>query len=190
MSKNLEFKVGDYCFYRAHGIAMVKQIKIVELDGFKNKCLVLFLSDTKLTLTLPVNDKLQNSGIRKLSTKIEIEEAFSILSNGLKKVKGMWARRAKEYEEKINSGDIIAIAEVIRDLTRDVEDAERSFSERMIYETAINRLASEYAVIVNIEFQEAIDKIKEVSKQRIKFVDIEQCNTDIEELDNKKDQKA
>lgn len=175
MAKSLEFKVGDYCFYRAHGIAIVKEIKIIELDGFKSKCLVLFLSELKLTLTLPVNGNLQDSGIRKISSKSEMEEAFIILSNGLKKVKGMWSRRAKEYEEKINSGNILLIAEVVRDLTRDVEDIDRSFSERMIYETALNRLGSEYSVIENITIEEAKEKIKETSKQRMKFTDIQQC---------------
>ena len=104
-----------------------------------------------------------------------MEEVFAILSNGVKKIKGMWSRRAKEYEEKINSGDIHLIAEVIRDLTRDVEEADRSFSERMIYETAVYRLASEYSILMNISLEDATKKIIEISKQRVKFTNIDNC---------------
>ncbi|MDD2839759.1 MAG: CarD family transcriptional regulator [Rickettsiales bacterium] len=174
MKKAIEFKVGDRCVYRTHGVAMVKEIQTLELKDFKSKCLILFLEREKMTLTVPEN-KIESMGVRRLSTKAEMEEVFAILSNGIKKIKGMWSRRAKEYEEKINSGDIFSTAEVIRDLTRDVEEADRSFSERMIYETAVYRLASEYATIESITLQEAVDKIIEVSKQRVKFTDMQQC---------------
>jgi len=171
MKKNLDFKIGEYCVYRTHGVAKVKEIRTVELKDFKSNCLVLYFEKEKLTVTVP-EDQIENMGIRKISTMEDMEKVFTVLSNGVKKIKGMWSRRAKEYEEKINSGDIFLIAEVIRDLTRDVEEADRSFSERMIYETAIYRLASEYSVLANISLEEAEAKIIEISKQRIKFTDI------------------
>lgn len=174
MKKAIEFKVGDCCVYRTHGVAIVKEIQTIELKDFKSKCLILYFEREKMTLTVP-ESKIESMGVRRLSTKTEIEEVFAILSNGIKKIKGMWSRRAKEYEEKINSGNIFSIAEVIRDLTRDVEEADRSFSERMIYETALYRLSSEYATIENITLQEAANKIIEVSKQKVKFADIQQC---------------
>lgn len=173
MKKAMEFKVGDRCVYKTHGVAMVKEIQTIEMKDFKSKCLILYLEKEKMTLTVP-ESKVDSMGVRRLSTKAEMEEVFAILSNGVKKIKGMWSRRAKEYEEKINSGDVLSIAEVIRDLTRDVEEADRSFSERMIYETAVYRLASEYATIENLTQEEAIEKIVEISKQKVKFTDIQQ----------------
>lgn len=175
MKKNTDFKVGEYCVYRTHGVARIKDIQIVELKDFKSKCLILYFEKEKLTITVPEN-QVENMSIRRLSTKVDMEEVFVILSNGVKKIKGMWSRRAKEYEDKIASGDIFLIAEVIRDLTRDVEEADRSFSERMIYETALYRLALEYSVIINASLEEATAKIIEVSKQKIKFADISKCN--------------
>jgi hypothetical protein len=96
-----------------------------------------------------------------------MDEVFSILRSGVKKLKGMWSRRAQEYETKINSGDIILLAEVIRDLTRDIDDSERSYSERIIYETAIYRLASEYAAIYKVDFEEAKEKIITTAKDKL-----------------------
>lgn len=174
MKKNTEFKVGEYCVYKTHGVAKVKEIQTIELKDFKSKCLVLYFEKEKLTITVP-ESQIENMEIRKISTKSDMEEVFAILSNGVKKIKGMWSRRAKEYEEKINSGDIHLIAEVIRDLTRDVEEADRSFSERMIYETAVYRLASEYSILMNISLEDATKKIIEISKQRVKFTNIDNC---------------
>ena len=174
MKKNTEFKVGEYCVYKTHGVAKVKEIQTIELKDFKSKCLVLYFEKEKLTITVP-ESQIENMEIRKISTKSDMEEVFAILSNGVKKIKGMWSRRAKEYEEKINSGDIHLIAEVIRDLTRDVEEADRSFSERMIYETAVYRLASEYSILMNISLEDATKKIIEISKQSVKFTNIDNC---------------
>ncbi len=174
MKKNVEFKIGEYCVYKTHGVAKIIDIQTIEFKDFKNKCLVLYFEKEKLTISVP-ESQIENMNLRKILTKNEMEEVFTILSNGVKKIKGMWSRRAKEYEEKINSGDVLLIAEVIRDLTRDVEEADRSFSERMIYETALYRLASEYAILMNIDLQKATEKIVEISKQRIKFSDISNC---------------
>jgi hypothetical protein len=96
-----------------------------------------------------------------------MEEVLNILRSGIKKLKGMWSRRAQEYETKINSGDIVLLAEVLRDLTRDIEDSERSYSERIIYETAIFRLASEYAIIFNVDIDNAKEKIINIAKDKI-----------------------
>lgn len=182
MGKKIEFKVGEYCVCRTHGVAVVQEIQNIELKDFKAKCLILFIEKDKMTITIP-EDKLEVSGVRKLSTKADMEEVFAILSNGVKKVKGMWSRRAKEYEEKINSGSITQIAEVIRDLTRDVEEADRSFSERIIYETAVYRLASEYAIIFNTTLEEATNKIIEISKTKIRFSNIEKCKVEDEAVE-------
>ena len=99
-----------------------------------------------------------------------MNEVFSILRSGVKKMKGMWSRRAQEYETKINSGDIIMLAEVLRDLTRDIEDSERSYSERIIYETAIFRLACEYSAIYGVTFEIAKDKVTITAKDKLESV--------------------
>jgi len=172
--KKIDFRIGEHCVYRTHGVAIIKDIQTIELKDFKSRCLILYFEREKLTITVP-ESQVENMVIRKVANKDEMEKVFGILSGGVKKVKGMWSRRAKEYEEKINSGSIFAIAEVIRDLTRDVEEADRSFSERTIYETAVYRLASEYAILEKMNLKDATDKIVEISKQKIKFVDVDKC---------------
>jgi CarD family transcriptional regulator len=174
MEKNVKFKVGDYCVYNTHGVVMVKEIQTIKMKDFESRCFVLFLKDGGLTLIVP-EDKAESMGVRKLSSKVEMNKVFNdILSSGVRKLKGMWSRRAKEYEEKINSGDISMIAEVIRDLTRDIEESDRSFSERMIYESAVDRLSSEYAAVENITIEEAKDRIVKISKQKVQLLNIQQ----------------
>jgi CarD family transcriptional regulator len=158
VKKKISFENGEYCVYRTHGVAVVKGIQIVEIGDFKNKCLVLYLEKEKLTITVPEN-QIEDSIIRKICSKEEMNEIFTILRGGVRKIKGMWSRRVKEYEEKINSGKITLIAEVIRDLTREIKEVDRSFSERMIYKTAIYRLASELSILEKISIDEATDKI-------------------------------
>ncbi len=164
-------KVNDYCFYKTHGVAKVKEIKEINVAGITTKCLVLYFENEKLTLTVPFKFK-ENGDIRKLVSLDEMNQVFEILKGGIKKMKGMWSRRAKEYRDKINSGDIFQTAEVLRDLIRDVDEADRSFSERNIYEIAIYRLASEYAIIKKIPYEEAKNYIMEIAKEKISFNDI------------------
>ncbi len=126
----------------------------------------MYFEKEKLTIKIPVASA-EKIGLRHLVAKTQMDEVFSILRSGVKKLKGMWSRRAQEYETKINSGDIMLLAEVLRDLTRDIEDGDRSYSERIIYETAVHRLAAEYAVIYGIEFEEAKDKIISTAKDKL-----------------------
>ncbi|MDR3078424.1 MAG: CarD family transcriptional regulator [Rickettsiales bacterium] len=166
------FKVNDYCVYRTHGVARIVDIQEVNVGGVDTKCLILMFEKEKLTLSVPMKFK-ENGDIRKLTTPEEMEKVFEVLRGGTRKSKGMWSRRAKEYRDKINSGDVFQTAEVLRDLVRDVEEADRSYSERSIYDTAIYRLASEYAAIRKIPYDEAERSIVEVAKEKIKFSDIE-----------------
>lgn len=169
MSTN--FKINDYCVYRTHGIAKIVDIQTVKIDSLEYKCYVLYFEREKLTLTIPFKYKDTNE-LRKLATMEDMEKIFDILKNSQKKIKGMWSRRAKEYEEKINSGNIFDIAEVLQDLIRDVNDADRSYSERVIYETAIYRLASEFAAIKKIPYKEAETYILDIAKEKINFVNM------------------
>lgn len=172
MKENVDFKIGEYCVYKTHGLAKIQDIQIIEFDNVESKFFVLYLEKEKLTISVP-EDQFENTGIRKVCSKQDIDEVINILSTGPKKIKrGMWSRRAKEYEEIINSGNIFDIAKVVNELTREVEESDRSFSERMIYEAAIFRLASEYSVIENISIEEAKERIIKISKQKVKFVDI------------------
>jgi CarD family transcriptional regulator len=169
---SLSFKVGEYCFYKTHGVAKIVDIQDIKIAGTETQCLILFFEREKLTLSVPLKFK-ENGDIRKLVTLEEMERVFDILKGGTKKSKGMWSRRAKEYRDKMNSGDIFQTAEVLRDLTRDVDDADRSYSERRIYDIAIYRLASEYALVRKIQYSEAEEGIIEMAKEKIKFSDFD-----------------
>lgn len=162
----VNFKVGDYAVYPSHGIGKIIDIEKTSVLGQDFSCYLMYFEREKLTIKIPMNSA-EKIGLRHLISKTQMDEVFSILRSGVKKLKGMWSRRAQEYETKINSGDIILLAEVLRDLTRDIEDSERSYSERIIYETAIYRLASEYAVIYNIDFEEAKNKVIITAKDKL-----------------------
>ena len=164
----INFKVGDYCVYKTHGVAKIVDIQTIKFDDFERKCLILYFENEKMTLSVPVKFK-DNGDLRKLSTEEDMNKVFEILKSGQKKLKGMWSRRAKEYEEKINSGNIFDLAEVLQDLIRDVADENRSFSERIIYESALERLSSEYALIKKISVEEAKNAIIEIAKNKISF---------------------
>ena len=174
MKKKIDFKIGDYCVYNTHGVGQITNIQTLEFGKTKFRCYTLFFEKDKLTINVPA-DQMNEDLVRSISDEETVEKAFTILSSGVKKMKGMWSRRAKEYEEKINSGSILSIAEVIRDLTRDTEEADRSFSERTIYDNAVDRISLEYSVLKQISFDEAREKIIEISKQKIRFAEISKC---------------
>jgi CarD family transcriptional regulator len=160
------FKIGEYAIYPSHGIGKIIEIEKTEILGQDLSCYLMYFEKEKLNIKIPLNSA-EKIGLRHLISKSQMDEVFIILRSGVKKLKGMWSRRAQEYETKINSGDIMLLAEVLRDLTRDIEDGERSYSERIIYETAIKRLASEYAAIYEIDFEEAKDKIIITAKDKL-----------------------
>lgn len=161
-----KFSVGDFVIYPSHGIGKIIEIQSVKIMDKDFSCYLIYFERERLTIKVPVS----NSGevkLRNIVDKKTIEEVFDILRSGVKKMKGMWSRRAQEYESKINSGDIFALAEVLRDLARDIEDSERSYSERIIYETAITRLASEYAAIYKVSVDEAKEIVINTAKDKL-----------------------
>ena len=162
----LNFSLNSYVVYPSHGVGKIISIEENIIANQKISCYHIFFDKEKLSIKIPVKNS-DKFGIRALSSKAKMEEVLSILRSGIKKMKGMWSRRAQEYETKINSGDIIMLAEVLRDLTRDIDDSERSYSERIIYETAIFRLACEYCAIYNVSFDYAKDKIIMTAKDKI-----------------------
>jgi len=162
----LNFKVGDYAIYPSHGVGKIVGIEKNVVVGQNFSCYLMHFERERMTIKIPTNSA-RKIGLRHPISKTQMDEVFAILRSGIKKLKGMWSRRAQEYETKINSGDIILLAEVIRDLTRDIEDSERSYSERIIYETAIYRLASEYAAIYKITLEDAKEKIITTAKDKL-----------------------
>lgn len=183
MAKNeWEITVGDYVVYPTHGVGQVSEIIEENIAGMNIEFLVIKFAKNRMTLKIPV-DKIEVSGLRKLSTEYEIKKAIDIMKTAPQQKRIVWAKRAQEYEEKINSGDPMIVAEVVRDLYKRSDRLEQSFSERQIYEQALSRLADEYAVIYGLPSDEAISKIesimeKEDKKQQKK---IEEKNIEEEE---------
>lgn len=166
LKKGKEFKAGQYVVYPSHGVGKILDIETIKVSDQKFEVMTIHFEREKLTIKVPTA-QIEKVGIRPLVTKKQMDEVFDILKSGVKKLKGMWSRRAQEYESKINSGDIILLAEVLRDLTRDIQDEERSYSERIIYETAIYRLACEYAAIAGISFEKAKEEIVSTAKNKL-----------------------
>ncbi len=159
MSKQQKFQIGDDVVYPSHGIGQITAIESQEISGYSIECYVVSFEADRIKLQIPVN-KTNSSGLRKPTTVVKMQEVLATLKNKLKSKKGeMWSRRAQAYEGKINSGDLISIAEVIRELYRSNGQPEQSFSERRIYQSAIDRLAQELAIVENINQTQATDRV-------------------------------
>jgi CarD family transcriptional regulator len=162
--KALSFDVGDYVVYPKHGVGRVIELQSSEIAGLKLELYVLRFEKEKMTLRVPTN-KAESAGMRKLSSTAKLQEALVTLKGKPKVKRTMWSRRAQEYEAKINSGDLVSIAEVVRDLYRADDQPEQSYSERQIFEAAVSRLARELAAMEEIEEPAAQDKIIQVLKK-------------------------
>ena len=156
----LPFKPGDSVVYPTHGVGKITAVQKQEIAGHKLELYVIIFDRDRMTLRVPIK-KVDASGLRKLSSKKEMDEAIQTLKGRARIKRSMWSRRAAEYDTKINSGDPVSIAEVIRDLHRNVGQPDQSFSERQIYEEARERLASELAAIEKINVEIAIEKLEE-----------------------------
>lgn len=157
----LDFAVGDYVVYPKHGVGRITEIEAQDVMGTTLELYVVNFEKERMTLRVPLN-KADTVGMRKLSTKVTIQEAFTTLKGKARIKRTMWSRRAQEYEAKINSGDIVSIAEVVRDLHRNADQPEQSYSERQIYEAALGRLARELAVVEDIDEQSAMTRLEKV----------------------------
>ena len=163
---SLTFNTGEYVVYPTHGVGKVSDITKQNIAGTELEMLVVNFDKDKMTLRIPTA-KIQNVGLRKISDDKTMEEAFNTLKGKARVRKIMWSRRAQEYENKINSGNPVAIAEVIRDLYRNENIAEQSYSERQIYEQAIDRLASEVSIYSNCSLEDANKKLNDIlSKEK------------------------
>ncbi|MET0273543.1 MAG: CarD family transcriptional regulator, partial [Phenylobacterium sp.] len=139
MSKNgHDFSVGDHVVYPAHGVGQVQGIETQEVAGLKLEVYVITFDHEKMTLRVPTN-KAKTAGLRPLAETNVVTQALTTLKGRARVKRTMWSRRAQEYEAKINSGDLISIDEVVRDLHRAENQPEQSYSERQLYESALDR---------------------------------------------------
>ncbi len=157
------FVEGDHVVYPTHGVGKVVKIAIEEIAGHKLELIHITFDENRMTLRVPVA-KAASAGLRKLATRKMFDEALAVLRGRAKVKRTMWSRRAQEYEAKINSGDPLAIAEVVRDLHRNAGQPDQSFSERQIYEAAMDRLAAELGALDNIDKAAAAQKLADFLK--------------------------
>ena len=149
------FKTNEYIVYPAHGVGQIVAIEEQEVAGHSLELFVINFAQDKLTLRVPTA-KIQSAGMRKLADGERIEKALKTVQGRARIKRTMWSRRAQEYEAKINSGDLISISEVVRDLFRSDNQPEQSYSERQLYEAALDRMAREISVVNKISTTEAV----------------------------------
>lgn len=153
------FSTFEYIVYPTHGVGQIVAIEDQEVAGHKLKLFVIHFAKDKMNVKVPIA-KAISIGMRKLSAVDSVERAFKILQGKARIKRTMWSRRAQEYDAKINSGDLVCIAEVVRDLFRPNVQPEQSYSERQLYTAALERMAREIAVIKSFSETEAIDLIE------------------------------
>jgi CarD family transcriptional regulator len=161
VTQKLGFKVNEWIVYPAHGVGRIVAIEEQEIAGISLELFVITFEKDKMTLRVPTG-KSSSVGMRKLAEETTVKKAIETLKGRARVKRTMWSRRAQEYEAKINSGDLIAIAEVVRDLYRSESQPEQSYSERQLYEAALDRMAREIAVVEKLDERGAVQRITEV----------------------------
>lgn len=156
--KSGEFRANDYVVYPAHGVGRIITIEEQEFAGVSLELFVISFEKEKMTLKVPTA-KANSVGMRSLSSPDVVNKALETLTGRARVKRAMWSRRAQEYEQKINSGDLISIAEVVRDLHRGEDQPEQSYSERQLYEAAIERLTREVAAVENLDEAKASQRV-------------------------------
>lgn len=156
---NFDFKKGDNVVYAAHGVGQIEGVETQTIAGMEISLYVIAFEKDRMRLKVPVT-KAQAAGLRKLSSSQRLDDALETLKGRSRVRRTMWSRRAAEYEMKINSGDPVAIAEVLRDLKRNTEETEQSYSERQIYQSALERLAREVAAVDHTTEIKATEKLE------------------------------
>ncbi len=163
--KNIDFKMGEIVVYPKHGVGEIINVENMEIGSIKTQFYVVKMEQSKLTIRVPL-DKKEEVGLRKISSKKIIEEVFDTLKLKPKIRRIMWSRRAQEYEAKIFSGEPIKIAEVVRDLFRKNSQAEQSYSERQMFQVAIERLAREVAAVEKTDYFQSTEKIEQILNKK------------------------
>jgi len=155
------FRTNEFVVYPAHGVGRILSIEEEEIAGATLELFVITFEKDKMTLRVPTT-KADMVGMRKLSEDKIVKKAMTTLKGRARIKRTMWSRRAQEYEAKINSGDLVSIAEVVRDLYRSESQPEQSYSERQLYEAALDRMAREIAAVQKLDEEGAVAKIDEV----------------------------
>ena len=163
--RNIEFKTGETVVYPKHGVGEIVKIESMEIANIRTIFFVVKMEQSKLTIRVPI-DKQEEVGLRKISSKKIITEVFDVLKLKPKIRRIMWSRRAQEYDTKIFSGDPINIAEVVRDLFRKNTQAEQSYSERQMFQVAIERLAREVAAVEKTDYFQSTEKIESILRNK------------------------
>ncbi|NCC21656.1 MAG: CarD family transcriptional regulator [Alphaproteobacteria bacterium] len=161
---NFDFVAGDYVVYPAHGVGKIEGVETQSIAGMEVSLYAISFEKERMRLKIPVM-KAKTAGLRKLSSADRLKDALKTLQGRARVRRTMWSRRAQEYETKINSGDPVAIAEVLRDLKRSNDDSEQSYSERQIYQSALERLAREVAAVREITETQATEQLEEMLGQ-------------------------
>jgi len=149
--------------YPTHGVGKVMGVEMHNIAGHKLQLITIRFEKDRMTLRVPVS-KAQNSGLRRLSSRKVMDTALATLKGRSRIKRTMWSRRAQEYEAKINSGDPVQVAEVVRDLHRNADQPDQSYSERQIYQAALDRLVREFAAIEDIDEEQATLRLNQVLK--------------------------
>ena len=164
-SKRNDFRPNEFVVYPAHGVGQIVSIEEQEIAGISLELFVVSFEKDKMTLRVPTHKAIE-IGMRALSSPDVVGRAMTTLKGKAKVKRAMWSRRAQEYEQKINSGDLIAIAEVVRDLHRNDDQREQSYSERQLYEAALERLTREVAAVEDGDEVAAAKKVDDVLVSR------------------------
>jgi CarD family transcriptional regulator len=183
------FKTGESVVYPAHGVGQIVAIEEQEVAGFKLELFVILFEKDKMTLRVPTA-KAASVGMRKLAEDATVERALETVAGRARIKRTMWSRRAQEYEAKINSGDIVAIAEVVRDLHRAETQPEQSYSERQLYEAALDRLVRELAAVNRVTEPEALKLIEsQLAKSPKRGAKVAEVERDLD-VDDEQDEAA
>jgi len=161
VTKTHNFEVGDFVVYPTHGVGKISSEEIDKYAGIQVKVYVITFKNSNMTLRIP-KSSVAKTGLRSVCSHEYLRQALEVLSGKeIRLNKGMWSKRAQHYENKINSGNLICVAEVVKELHCNTEKSKRSYSERIIYNDALERLAEEYAVTKKVEIEEAITRIND-----------------------------
>ncbi len=160
-TRETEFAAGDFVVYPTHGVGRIDGLETQTIAGQELQLFVIRFEKEKMTLRVPVA-KAKTAGLRRLSTRKVMESALKTLKGRARVKRTMWSRRAQEYEAKINSGDPVSIAEVVRDLHRSADQPDQSYSERQIYQAALDRLSRELAAVERIEDEQATMRLEQL----------------------------
>jgi CarD family transcriptional regulator len=156
-----KFRKGEYIVYPTHGVGKVTSIESDTIAGFDLELYVISFEKEKMTLRVPLQ-KVEQLSLRSLSSAETMKDAFTTLQGRARVKRTMWSRRAQEYEAKINSGSLVQVAEVVRDLYRNADQPDQSYSERQIYQSALERLVRELAAVDKVSEEKAQEKLEEI----------------------------